>query len=71
MRKPKREKVIVNVLWDEEGNTFWRVESSERSGEAAYACENATGYFLDESDLNSWLESHEDEIQVRRDYRKD
>ena len=68
----RREKVIINVLWDEEANEYYRIQVPG-TDDIPPLSDLESGVFLREDDLDEWIEYHTNEakdVRVVKDYRR-
>jgi hypothetical protein len=68
MTNPKI-RIIVDVLWDEAGNNYYQLLEEGRPSKDSAPLGLSDGVFLQESDLDEWLEEHASVVKVVKDYR--
>lgn len=77
-KKKEKEKIVIDVYYDEVGESFYRVflyEDSDSAieqeigsiGHMPNCCQS--GWFVNDYDLDEWLEENKDDIIITEDYR--
>ena len=70
--KKSLERVLINVLWDEEGNEYYRIEKADSSGKSLQDVPDNcgdTGVYLHSEDVDQWIEDNSNTAVVIKDYR--
>jgi len=65
----KRIPVAVDVVWDEVGNTYYQLIEPGKAFAVAPVPGLSQGIFINECDLDEWLEEHASKVVVTKDYR--